>query len=413
MLEQINGPKFLLAGNGPYANRGCEAIVRGTVELLSKKFDGASFILSSLGSTLVREARNEVDPHIEHRPHLEQMSCRRFSSKWWINKILNSYKGASLPFCVQKKAMSECACALMLGGDNYTLDYGRPTFFVDMDKAIMSTGKPIVLWGVSVGPFTKDPEFEKMMIDHLQSLDLILARETDTIGYLESIGVINNVKLVGDSAFLMSPKMPKLSSKYEKMLSRGAIGLNLSPLVSLYLKCRLENWKIIASKCVEALVKADLGSILLIPHVTIDTPIDDDYTFLVEVSKDIKGFGDKFDVLPPTFSAQEYKWVISKLNGFAGTRMHATIAALSSLVPTISIGYSRKSIGVNQDLFGHLDWLLPIDEICPELLVEKYRLLLRSKDSVKESLKTNLPLIINRAESAGDYIVSLVNNSLE
>jgi polysaccharide pyruvyl transferase WcaK-like protein len=43
---------------------------------------------------------------------------------------------------------------------------------------------------------------------------------------------------------------------------------------------------------------------------------------------------------------REVKWVISKLDWFCGTRMHSTIAALSSGVPTASVAYSDKTRGV-------------------------------------------------------------------
>ena len=40
-------PLFILAGNGPYENRGCEAIVRGTVKILRNYFQDPSFLCVS------------------------------------------------------------------------------------------------------------------------------------------------------------------------------------------------------------------------------------------------------------------------------------------------------------------------------------------------------------------------------
>jgi len=99
--------------------------------------------------------------------------------------------------------MRHADCAMLLGGDNYTMDYGRPDYMLEMTNVLLSTGKPVVLWGASVGPFTSDPEFELAMRDQLPKLSLILARETETLAYLKSIGVEDNVRLVADPAFLM------------------------------------------------------------------------------------------------------------------------------------------------------------------------------------------------------------------
>ena len=51
-------------------------------------------------------------------------------------------------------------------------------------------------------------------------------------------------------------------------------------------------------------------------------------------------------MLSPDLDASEVKWCISKLDWFVGSRMHATIAALSSGVPCAAIAYSRKFRGV-------------------------------------------------------------------
>ena len=37
-------PLFILAGNGPYENRGCEAIVRGTTKILRRYYQNPEFI---------------------------------------------------------------------------------------------------------------------------------------------------------------------------------------------------------------------------------------------------------------------------------------------------------------------------------------------------------------------------------
>ena len=49
---------------------------------------------------------------------------------------------------------------------------------------------------------------------------------------------------------------------------------------------------------------------------------------------------------PVLRSPGETKWLISQLDWFCGTRMHATIAALSSGVPVSAIAYSAKVQGV-------------------------------------------------------------------
>jgi colanic acid/amylovoran biosynthesis protein len=51
-------------------------------------------------------------------------------------------------------------------------------------------------------------------------------------------------------------------------------------------------------------------------------------------------------VLAQRLHAMELKWVLARLDWFAGARMHATIGAFSSGVPTLGLGYSDKAYGV-------------------------------------------------------------------
>ena len=51
--------------------------------------------------------------------------------------------------------------------------------------------------------------------------------------------------------------------------------------------------------------------------------------------------------MAPAFAdSREAKWLISKCDWFCGTRMHSTIAGLSSGVPTSTLAYSGKAQGV-------------------------------------------------------------------
>lgn len=55
---------------------------------------------------------------------------------------------------------------------------------------------------------------------------------------------------------------------------------------------------------------------------------------------------DRAMVLPPHLDAAEIKWVVARLDWFVGSRMHATIAALSTCTPAAAYAYSDKTLGV-------------------------------------------------------------------
>jgi colanic acid/amylovoran biosynthesis protein len=404
------GPRFLLAGNGPYANKGCEAIVRGSVELITKRFPEASFVLSSFGASVQSEARTEIDSRIEHRPHVDPTPPRFPSARWWRSVVLGQRDNRTdRPFAVQVDSMAECDCALLLGGDNYSLDYGRPTRFVAMNEALLETGKPVVLWGGSVGPFVTDPEFEHQMAEHLRRLALVLAREEETVSYLASIGVTDNVRLVADPAFCMMPREPRLQDDLASFVEQRPIGLNLSALAGLYWPRGEQDWFEVARECAKSLVKS-LGPLLLVPHVTIKTSCDNDHAFLKRVRDSLPELQNSLRVLPPSLSAAEYKWIISRLAAFAGARMHAAVAALSSAVPTVSIGYSMKYRGINKLIFGHEDWLLPIEQFSADALQTKMLAVVEQSERVSAHLRHVIPRVVEMSEAAAGHLATVLES---
>ena len=69
MSRTKDSQHFLLVGSGPYTNRGCEAIVRGTMAILHRQF-GEDFrvTLASFETPdiVAAQAAHEIDPLITH-----------------------------------------------------------------------------------------------------------------------------------------------------------------------------------------------------------------------------------------------------------------------------------------------------------------------------------------------------------
>lgn len=97
----------------------------------------------------------------------------------------------------------------------------------------------------------------------------------------------------------------------------------------------------------------------LIAHVVAEPDsVEDDYTACEEVARHFPG-----TVLAPRFgSAIDVKSYIAGMDFFTGARMHSTIAAISSGVPVVPIGYSKKlpglydTLGYSYYLDARADW---------------------------------------------------------
>jgi polysaccharide pyruvyl transferase WcaK-like protein len=98
-------------------------------------------------------------------------------------------------------------------------------------------------------------------------------------------------------------------------------------------------------------------------------------------------------------NGMELKWVISQCRFFVGARTHATIAAYSTCVPTLVIGYSVKSKGIATDLFGtDRNYVVPVQNLQhPGQLTEAFAWIQSRENEICQKLRQIMPDYINRA----------------
>lgn len=405
---------FLIVHGGPYIeNRGCEAILRGTMEILRHEFGPtvrAQVSVDASHDVVRAQNKTESDTCVTSLPM--GGSGPRWSFDWWIGQLNRRFGTSIYPhFRVLKEPAKGASVAMQIGGDHYSLDYGRPVGFMALDRYLQSLGLPVVIWGASVGPFDADPEFCPHIFDHLRTLSAIFVRESDSYHYLLTHGVSENVHLMADPAFVMKAVEPS-PSKIGFTSPAEAIGINLSPMVAYYRGQRpedvdLNEWVEFCAELVKS--AAVLGHpILLVPHVA--TPDGkDDFWLLETVCKLVAAqVNVAVQVLPRGLSAAELKWAIARCAVFAGARTHSTIAALSSHVPTLSISYSAKAKGINRDLFGHLEHCIHVAELTNENFVAGLRSLLDNAPAIRAHLQSRIPEFQNRSLQAGLILRKIV-----
>lgn len=389
--------RFLLVGNGPYSNRGCEAIIRGTTRILDAAFgDQTAYVAASFGAEeqIRLQATQESCIRIRH----EWLAPKGRMSMGYLKVQLNRFLGTSFSACMSQlpAGINDCAAALQIGGDNYSLDYGYPRAFMAIDDLLLKRGIPLVLWGASVGPFDSDATFEREMVKHLSKFRLIAVRESESFRYLQDLG-LDNICQVADPAFIMEPEPLAAFDLPEKF-----VGLNFSPLMAKWVTHGdVGAWaKICAAELNSFLLACDLP-VVLIPHVVTPTPENNDYAFLKTVAV-MANQSKRINVLGPDLSAPQTKWVIGEAVAFGGARTHSTIAAISLCVPTISFAYSVKAWGINQDVFGHTKYCINTKELDQKNTLRNCLLdLIERSDEIRRELELSTLELKKRAMNAG------------
>jgi polysaccharide pyruvyl transferase WcaK-like protein len=207
----------------------------------------------------------------------------------------------------------------------------------------------------------------------------------------------------------MDPLEPQDRSK-RIIIDEDSIGINLSPLMAHYVTGgEMQEWEQTAAKIINSISQKTSRAIYLVPHVTVSG--SDDFKFLKKVRNmldtEVKK---KITLIPMNYNAAEMKWIISQMSLFAGARTHATIAALSSHVPTLSFAYSIKAKGINRDIFGHEEYCLGTDKLTPELVTARIESMLAGQDRIRTELKEKIPLVQKKAMSAGTTLNELLGS---
>lgn len=420
-----------LTGHNGLGNRGCEALLRSTVAMVRQWNPKATFSVPSVRPLADKAQWPEAENHgirFVSTPHPS------WSLRYWGHACRHWTGLTHLPWpdLVQdpdlQDQIKQADLVLSIGGDNYTLDYDLASLasFVGVAQAAMDQGVPVVLWGASVGPFDRMAGVERHMRKHLSQMSAITVRESISLAYLNQLGLDDQslarkrIHAVADSAFTLTPQ-PVAEEQWRPAgrFSR-LLGLNLSPLILPHSSSILREPRAAlvahAAEFVRRAIHRWGCSVVLVPHVTSANTeatlpfgiaaAQDDALILAEVAQAV-GNHPQLTLMPASWNAAQIKTVVSSCDFFIGARTHATIAALSSGVPTVAIAYSTKARGIHRDLLGNEDGVIPSHHVTAPALERALLWLMMHEEALRHQLQQALPAWQQRARQGVAVLQSL------
>ncbi|MGN6830635.1 polysaccharide pyruvyl transferase family protein [Paucibacter sp. M5-1] len=402
---------FYLAGQTSFGNRGCEALVRGTIDILrATEGPNVKFLVPSVDAAA--DIAQWPD-HADYGVRFVAAPAMPSSLKWWCSLMqrLPGMAGVQ-PLLPRYSAAVEADLAsadavLMIGGDIISLDYGIHSLYmwsrlIDRARAL---GKPTYLWAASVGPFEANGNVVSAMRSHLRGYKGITVRETTSAASLaKDYGL--PVKVVGDPAYRLASVQPRAALGVDMERCRGAVGFNVSPLIRKLFSAQgggrsLEDTVL---DFLRWLIDDQGRKICLIYHVDqAEMPANSDLTYLRQLAERLNR-PDRCYVLPPGLNACELKGVIAGLDSLVAARTHATVAAFSQAVPTLSIGYSRKARGLNEDLFGSIDYLVETKDLTLASMQQTFGRIQQQRASIIDTLREKARLLREAALGSSNML---------
>ena len=363
--------KILLYAHGGSKNHGCEAIVRST-KLLLTMADHITLLSYNPDEDLYYKLDNLVDIYREINP--VKKNNIDFICAYIEQKLFKNYH--RMDALQHKEAIEKLDddydYALFIGGDNYC--YSDVKNYAYINQYVRNKVKKTVLWGCSVEPeLCKDKTIKK----DIEKYSFILARESISYKALKEIN--SNTYLLPDPAFFLQKEEVDIP---EGFIPNETVGINLSPLIFKYgNECNILNSFI---KLIDYILFNSKDQVALIPHVVWHH--NDDQKVLYSLYEKYKD-NDRV-LLIDDHNCMQQKFIISQCKRFVGARTHSTIAAYSTCVPTLVVGYSVKAKGIAKDLFGNIDnYVLPVQNIADsDQLTEKYKWLVEHEEEIKSKL---------------------------
>lgn len=395
--------RILIVIGAPVVNMGSQAIVRGLVKNIKCAIPRSivyvmatdPLIISGLDIPGVNKYlyrycvnRNKLDIY-----RIMDYLCRHIS-------LLRRYVPDVHMFRFIRYA-KKSDLVFIVGADNYDKSYKSYDYMDETNRYVKRLGtNKFIMYNCSVS----EDDINEIVLNDWSRFNHFSAR--DSISYNNMVKKMPNkdIRFFADIAFTMEPEEVSLPARWaqDKM-----VGINLSNLVVDGRYGTLEEQILNSYKrVIDFIIHETNLNICFIPHVKNNADLS-------ELQKLYDYVSDKTRVIiinHENYNAAQTKYIISKCKLFLGARTHATIAAYSSFVPTLVVGYSIKSKGIATDLLGtDKGNVVSVSQMVDEtILLNAFKNFYVRETEIKNKLYETVPKYIQKAEGVQELIKELI-----
>lgn len=303
------------------------------------------------------------------------------------------------------------------GGDSFTNLYGGLIFAAQClrKKTALDSQVPLLLLPQTYGPFLGKTA-SRIATSIVRRASFCWARDERSFNILRDLlgDAFDPVRhrCGVDVAFLLEQREPRHQDTDPPGGQGPLAALNISGLIYNDPEKAATRYKFRANyrEAMHSIVQriADSGArVLLVPHVVTPRGHYESDTNAAEalVASLPATQRERVTIAPEFTDPRQAKWLIAQSDWFCGTRMHATIAALSSGVPAAAVAYSDKTLGVFETC-GQGGEVVDPRVHDTEEVVERLWDSYQRRDSIRASLAERLPAVLAKANQQMDEIAA-------
>ncbi len=370
--------KALVVIGAPGYNRGSEILLTGILEILKRSGKYESDITAiSIRKEWAEDNKELYENYIPRQTPEEGIWFKLCNNIGY--RMMKKYGFTKKTVWFMRQALCrefrKYQLIVFVGADNFDYEYTKPNelnCLIELAKKHSSA--KLAILDCSIAKENINEFFKR----NLQQADYVTARDTLSYQYLKEF--YPNVMLHADPAFLVEP----VKGKVVLDTSKQYIGINVSPLV-----CKVNIKVEQAIICLmDWILENTTTNIILLPHVM----HNQDYEVLKKIKEKFVKESRVNLIEDDKYTSKELKYIIAHCEAYVGARTHSMIAAYSSKVPAVGIGYSIKSTGIATDLLGEDNYCIQAEDIrSEEDIKELFVQLWNDRKRIKEKLHVVLP----------------------
>jgi len=399
--------KILVADVWSVYNAGDRAILEGLLDGLRTQYPAASIaVCAHFPDGCASIAGVEIVP-----------DALAFDERAWSAQLAH-VDGSDARLDALKRAYTTADLVVSTGGYFLNATIGNAFTYVFLSRLLhygwaLDAGVPVAVVGQSIGPI-EGSALQAAARATFARIPVIAARDAASLSYLQRTGLAPHAVFTGDFAVDLAPAPATEVASCMRRLDLPSDALGIS--VRDYPGTPANAFRDVAR--VADRVVREFGVPVLLIGTTIppaDAPEvrqrerslgNDDSIALLDVYTRMEEKTDArvcIESLPPRL----LKGVLGTCRAFLGTRMHASILASTSGVPTAGIAYEYKVRGWFERLGLH-DLVIPLERMNEATLWPIVERLIRDGDALAAHLERAIPHVQERARENFRRIAMLV-----
>lgn len=414
----------ILGAAGDTTNLGVDALLESTLVGLRRSMPEASFVVFDNG--LGRREGSVDGPGF--RVDFERLGIRVSRRVHRPESLTNMAVSARIgvpPNRAVRLFRSSAAVVDLSGGDSFSDLYGARRFeaMTKQKDVALRAGASLVLLPQTYGPFARQRS-QRVAAGLVRRASSAWARDAESFDVLRSLlGSEFDERrhhLGVDVAFALPSRRPEhLDQRIADWLSAAVpvFGFNVSGLLAndelSHREFDLrENYGDLVRRTIRLVLDETGARVVLVPHVLSDLwVVESDVAACRRLAGELAAeYGDRIAVLEGIDRAQDVKWVIGRCDAFCGTRMHSTIAALSTRTPALAFAYSPKTQGVFASC-GQAERVADLRRADRQSVEQQVIALWNDRRSVVAELEATMPEVERRAIEPFDAVRELAEPS--